>query len=85
MTYKTKVSQKGWIVIPAELRRQYGIEPGTEVKFAPLERGVEVVPVMKDAVAETAGKYKVGKPSLLESLLTERKKELEREDGRVGR
>lgn len=82
MTYKTKVSQKGWVVIPVELRRLYGFEPGMEVTFAPRERGVEVVPIMKDAVLETAGKYKVGKPSLVESLLKERQKEKEREDRR---
>lgn len=84
MSYNTKVSQKGWIVIPAELRRRYGLEPGTEVRFAPRERGVEVKPVMKNAVRETAGKYRVGKPSLLESLLQERQKEKEREDRRIG-
>ncbi len=80
MSYSAKVSQKGWIVIPAELRHRYGIEPGTEVKLAPRERGVEVIPSMKDAVHETAGKYQVGKPSLLESLLEERRRERARED-----
>ncbi len=80
MTYSAKVSQKGWIVIPAELRRRYGIEPGMEVKLAPRERGVEIMPAMKDAVRETAGKYRIGRPSLLESLLEERRRERARED-----
>ena len=25
------VSEKGWVVIPAELRRKYNLQPGTEV------------------------------------------------------
>jgi AbrB family looped-hinge helix DNA binding protein len=85
MTYIAKVSQKGWIVIPADLRRRYGIEPGAEVKIAPRARGMEVMPVMKDAIRETAGKYRTVKPTLLESLLSERQKEKEREDRRGGR
>ncbi len=85
MTRTTKVSQKGWVVIPAELRHRFGIEPGVEVKFASREHGVEIIPVMKDAVRETAGKYKVGKPSLLESLKKERRKEKEREERLVRR
>lgn len=80
-----KVSQKGWIVIPAELRRRYGLEPGTMVTFAPRDDGVEVMPAMKDAVRETAGKYRVGKPTLTETLLKEREKEKAREDRLIGR
>jgi AbrB family looped-hinge helix DNA binding protein len=26
-----RVSQKGWIVIPADLRKKYDLSPGTEV------------------------------------------------------
>ena len=29
------VSEKGWIVIPAELRKKYGLLPGTEVQVIP--------------------------------------------------
>ena len=80
-----KVSQKGWIVIPAELRRRYGLEPGAMVTFAPREDGVEVMPAMKDAIRETAGKYRVGKPALTETLLKEREREKAREERRIGR
>jgi AbrB family looped-hinge helix DNA binding protein len=36
---KTRVSTKGQIVLPAELRRQDGIEPGQELEIERVERG----------------------------------------------
>lgn len=36
---KTKVSSKGQIVLPAELREQDGIEPGQEFEVERLDRG----------------------------------------------
>jgi AbrB family looped-hinge helix DNA binding protein len=30
---KAKVSLKGWVVIPAALRRRYRLKPGTVVEF----------------------------------------------------
>ena len=36
---KTKVSSKGQIVLPAELRRQDGIEQGQEFEVERLDRG----------------------------------------------
>lgn len=36
---KTKVSSKGQIVLPAELRREDSIEPGQEFEIERLDRG----------------------------------------------
>ncbi len=36
---KTAVSTKGQIVLPAELRRQDGIEPGEEFEIERIDRG----------------------------------------------
>lgn len=36
---KTTISTKGQIVLPAELRREDGIEPGQEFEIERLERG----------------------------------------------
>lgn len=36
---KTTVSSKGQLVLPAELRRQDGIEPGQEFEVERLDRG----------------------------------------------
>jgi AbrB family looped-hinge helix DNA binding protein len=37
---KTRVSTKGQIVVPSELRAQDGIEPGQEFEIERIERGV---------------------------------------------
>lgn len=36
---KTRVSSKGQIVLPAEIRRRDGIEPGQEFEVVRLDRG----------------------------------------------
>ena len=43
-----KVSKKGQVVIPAQLRRQMGIEPGSEVIIELRDRGILVLPVSAD-------------------------------------
>jgi len=35
-----RVTTKGQVTIPIELRHQYGIEPGSEVEFIPSEDGL---------------------------------------------
>jgi AbrB family looped-hinge helix DNA binding protein len=37
---KTRVSTKGQIVVPSEIREQDGIEPGQEFEIERIERGV---------------------------------------------
>ena len=75
---KGKVSKKGWVVIPAELRKRYGIKAGSEVQFIPEKDHLNIFPTMDDPVHKTSGKY-AGKTSLTTALLEERKRELERE------
>ncbi|MEW6188517.1 MAG: AbrB/MazE/SpoVT family DNA-binding domain-containing protein [Actinomycetota bacterium] len=75
---KGKISKKGWVVIPAELRKRYGIKPGSEVQIVPEKDHLRVVPVMDDPIHMTSGKY-AGKTSLTTALLEERKRELEHE------
>jgi AbrB family looped-hinge helix DNA binding protein len=81
-----KVSPKGWVVIPAELRRRFGIKPGTMVIFEEVDGRIILRPVPNDPVEMLAGMFK-GEPSFTEELLEERRKELEdekREFGRMG-
>jgi AbrB family looped-hinge helix DNA binding protein len=72
------VSSKGWIVIPADLRKKYGLETGTQVMVVDYGGVLALVPLMADPVAESAGMLK-GASSLVESLLRERAQERERE------
>jgi AbrB family looped-hinge helix DNA binding protein len=76
---KAKVSTKGWVVIPAALRRRYGMKPGTVVEF--LEEGEKlfIVPSRLNPVEELFGKL-AGPVSLTGALLEDRAAELKREE-----
>jgi len=39
-----KITQKGQVTIPMEMRRRYGLEPHTEVEFSPGDNGVVIRP-----------------------------------------
>ena len=62
------VSQKGWVVIPAELRRRYGWKQGTRVKVVDYGGIVALMPVMRNPVEEAWGALRVPGKSLLEDL-----------------
>jgi AbrB family looped-hinge helix DNA binding protein len=38
------VSEKGWVVIPADLRRKYNLEPGAEVSVVDCGGALALVP-----------------------------------------
>ncbi len=75
---QAKVSAKGWIVIPAALRRRHGLTPGTLVEFQEAGDKIIVIPRVSDPIEELYGKL-AGEPSLTEALLADRAEELERE------
>jgi len=79
---KAKVSAKGWVVIPAVLRKRFGIEPGTLVEFQEKGERIVLIPGTKDPVDEFYGKL-AGKISLTDALLKERTKEMRREEARL--
>ena len=73
------VTVKGQIVIPAKIRRKFGIKQGTKICF--IDKGGEVVlkPLTKDYFEKMAGILKTtGK--LTRTLIEERAKDKERED-----
>jgi AbrB family looped-hinge helix DNA binding protein len=93
---KGKVSSKGWVVIPKEIRDEMGIKPGDEVSFAlfppgPLmkqDRGLYSLHVHRepeDIVALARGMFRArpGEPSWTENLLRERRLDLEREEREI--
>ncbi len=70
------VSQKGWIVIPAELRRQYGIKPGDRVNVVEYAGFISLHPVLKNPEEEGWGALrKRGRRSLLTALKEARTEE----------
>jgi len=74
----TTVSSKGWVVIPAELRKKYDLRPGARVVLVDYGGVLAIVPAMSDSVKESAGILKGG-ASLTKALLRERAEERKRE------
>ncbi len=82
-----KISSKGGVIIPKEIRKKFGLEPGMLVAFVEEEGSIKIVPMPKDPVNYARGmlKRKAGEKPLTEVLLEERKKELEREEAEIAR
>ena len=73
---KTYVSTKGQLVIPAELRRKYGIKPGPRVEV--IDQGDQIIlqPITEEYVRKLRGSLKGG--NALRVLEEERRKDKER-------
>ena len=76
------ISNKGWVVIPAELRKKYNLQPGTEVIIVDYGGVLSIVPARHNPIKQGRGSLK-GLPSLTKDLLQERKKEKSREAHRL--
>jgi len=68
------VTTKGQLVIPARLRRRFGIKKGTIIAFAEDGRRLILQPVTREFIRGLRGSLK-GEPSALDILLDERKRE----------
>jgi AbrB family looped-hinge helix DNA binding protein len=71
------VSSKGWVVIPAELRKKYDLKAGSQVIMVDYGGVLAIVPAMSDAVKESYGLLKSG-ASLTKALLAEHAEESKR-------
>jgi AbrB family looped-hinge helix DNA binding protein len=78
------VTSKGQLVIPARLRRQYGIKPGTKVRL--IARGQEIIiqPITKEYIRSVCGLLKGNAPATAE-LLKDRARDKQREEGKFGK
>ena len=76
------ISNKGWVVIPAELRKKYNLLPGTEVIIVDYGGVLSIVPVLKNPIKQGRGMLK-GLPSLTRDLSKERATERSREERRA--
>jgi AbrB family looped-hinge helix DNA binding protein len=79
-----KISAKGWVVIPAEIRRKYNLRPGDKVNFIDYGGRFSIAPVPRDPIAQGLG-ILAGGPSLTKALLKEREEERRREDRKCAR
>lgn len=76
------VSSKGWIVIPAKVRREFGIAPGTKVIIRRDGDSLAISPATPNPIEKACGMLAGGK-SLSSSLLTDHEKEMRREEKRL--
>jgi AbrB family looped-hinge helix DNA binding protein len=75
------ISGKGWVVIPAHLRRKYGLKPGDAVNIVDYGGVLALVPALDDPVREARGLL-TGPESLTAELVEERRREVERDERR---
>ncbi|MGA2262168.1 MAG: AbrB/MazE/SpoVT family DNA-binding domain-containing protein [Acidobacteriota bacterium] len=75
------VSVKGWVVIPAELRKKHNLHPGTQVQVVDYGGVLALVPKLADPVHQAAGMLK-GRTSLRRALVAEHRAERRKEKAR---
>lgn len=67
-----KTLAKGQIVIPAEMRKKYHIEPGTEMQIMEYNGIIYLIPPVDEPVKAAQGSLP-SRPSLAHMLLRERR------------
>ncbi len=79
---ESTMTSKGQIVVPARLRKRYGLKPGTKVNF--IERDKEIVfqPVTKEYLKNVHGML-TSETSVTKELLRERSKDRGHEEEKL--
>jgi AbrB family looped-hinge helix DNA binding protein len=73
-----KLSQKGWVVIPAALRLKYGLKPGADLQVVDYGGVLALVPAFKDPLKDGVGLLK-GVDSLTAAIVEEHRLERQRD------
>jgi len=74
----TTVTTRGQTVVPADIRRRYGIEEGSRLEWVDDGRSIRVIPVPADPVKALRGSAKG--EGLYDRLMEERARERAREN-----
>ncbi len=59
---RARISSKGQLTIPVEIRKRYGLDTGDEVEFIAEEKGTYLVPLKRKKLMDLYGAIKVNKP-----------------------
>jgi AbrB family looped-hinge helix DNA binding protein len=80
-SYRTVVSSKGQVVIPAELRERLSLEKGTPATWSEENGRLVLTPITQQRLDEIMGFLKPapGQPSVFEASFEERERERRRE------
>jgi AbrB family looped-hinge helix DNA binding protein len=79
--YRTIISSKGQVVVPAELREQLGLKKGTRATWTEENGRLVLTPVTLQRLREIRGFLKPapGEPTMFDELFAERERERKRE------
>jgi antitoxin PrlF len=80
-SYRTVVSSKGQVVIPAELREEFGLGRGTRATWTKEKGRLILIPITAQRLRELRGCLKPapGAPTMFDELFEERERERKRE------
>lgn len=81
MAYTATISSKGQVVIPAKLRKKFGLKEGRKIVFSVEKNRLVISSADWAAIEALYGKY-AGLP-LEEDLIEEKRLEREREDRKI--
>lgn len=77
-TYRAAVTAKGQVVIPAALRKKYGLTSKTQLVISEKAGRITLKPITPEAIEPLRGKYKGS--GVLKAPLEERAKDHEHDD-----
>ena len=77
MMNTSTLSEKGWVVIPQDLRKRYGLKKGDRVHVIDYGGVISIVPASKTPIKSSQGMLK-GKTSLVKELVQSRRQDAER-------
>lgn len=73
-----KLSDKGWVVIPKEIRDKLGLKKGDRIRVMQHDREIILIPMAKDPIEAGRGLLKGGMS--MKEFLEEKRQELEEEE-----
>ncbi|NCP87978.1 AbrB/MazE/SpoVT family DNA-binding domain-containing protein [bacterium] len=73
-----RISQKGWVVIPAAMRAKYGLKPGLDVQVVDYGGVLALVPMLKNPIQAGVGLLK-GDDLLTRAITDQHRQERARE------
>lgn len=82
---RVRVSSKGQIVLPAEIRRQLGIEMGAELEIVELAGALYLVPVEEGDPLDLLRGMLAGTGYTMDDFYAERRRDKEREEAKLKR
>jgi AbrB family looped-hinge helix DNA binding protein len=68
------VSDKGWVVIPKEIRERLALKKGSKVAIVEYAGKISILPLPQDPIREARGMFRDG-PSLTETYMREKREE----------